>query len=85
MAGKLPGLDRRMSRRERLSVRAKAMIADARVNCVIRDRSVGGARLVFAEALDLPPRFTIVEEVNGVRREVMLIWASPMEAGVAFI
>ena len=74
-----------MSRRERLSVRAKVVFAESRVNCVIRDRSVGGARLVFAEALDLPPRFMIVEEVNGVRREVQLIWASPMECGVAFI
>ena len=74
-----------MSRRERLSVRAKVVFAELRVNCVIRDRSTGGARLVFAEALDLPPRFMIVEEVNGVRREVQLIWASSMECGVAFI
>jgi hypothetical protein len=85
MAGRLPGLDRRMSRRERLSVRAKAVVDDERVACVIRDRSEGGARLVFAEERRLPPRFLLVEEVNGVRREVKLIWAAKTECGVAFV
>jgi len=85
MAGRLPGLDRRVSRRERLAVRAKVMIDDKRVSCVIRDRSEGGARLVFSTAQSLPTRFTLVEEVNGVRREVQLIWAASTEAGVAFL
>jgi hypothetical protein len=74
-----------MSRRERLSVRAKAVLGGERIACVIRDRSEGGARLVFAEELQLPPSFLLVEEVNGVRREVKLIWAAKTEAGVAFV
>jgi hypothetical protein len=73
-----------MSRRERLSVRAKVVLDGERIACVIRDKSEGGARLVFAEALQLPPNFLLVEEVNGVRRPVRLIWAAKTEAGVAF-
>ena len=76
---------RRISRRERISVRAKALAGDQSVNCVIRDRSNGGARLLFTDALQLPTQFVLVEEVNGTRRDVRLIWAAHLEAGVAFI
>ncbi|MEO6339801.1 MAG: hypothetical protein ABIO39_07185 [Caulobacteraceae bacterium] len=74
-----------MSRRERIAVRAKAVTSDQSANCVIRDRSPGGARLLFADALQLPTQFMLIEEVNGIRREVRLIWAAHLEAGVAFL
>ena len=77
--------DRRISRRERLAVRAKVVLSGDPANCVIRDRSDGGARLVFAQPPQLPAQFVLIEEVNGVRRNVKLIWAADVEAGVAFI
>ena len=53
-------LNRRVHPRSLTDVRASVELADdTSLACVIRDRSDGGARLVFVQACGLPPTFRL--------------------------
>jgi hypothetical protein len=77
--------DRRISPRERVSVRAELLLEGRGVvDCVIRDRSTGGLRLLFRHEIELPPTFKVLDRVSGKARGVKMVWTSVREVGVAF-
>lgn len=75
-------LNRRIHPRSLTDVRAHVQVNGTLVSCVIRDRSAGGARLVFRRVVQLPPRFELRERtaVYGVE----LVWFDGVQAGVRF-
>lgn len=75
-------LDRRISTRSQTDLRAVIRLPDGEVACVIRDRSLGGARLVLAVDRALPPTFELVELKSGKVRAAELIWTDARQAGV---
>lgn len=54
------------------------------VECIIRDRSDSGLRLVFKSRVALDPSFQIVAESLEVSRTVRLVWMDERQAGVTF-
>ena len=77
-------LDRRLSPRSQTDLRAVIQLEGGEAPCAIRDRSVGGARLVMAADLALPATFTLVELKSGRVRVAELIWIDKRQAGVRF-
>lgn len=77
-------LNRRIHPRTQTEVRAVARLPDLDVACVIRDRSLGGARLVTTSGHTLPEIFDLVETRSGTSRRVQLIWVDRRQAGVRF-
>lgn len=74
-------LNRRVHPRSLTDVRATVELAeDISLACVIRDRSDGGARLVFVQACGLPPTFRlrVLQQVSNAE----LIWSDGRQAGV---
>ena len=76
-------LDRRYNRRVPSRARGVVQLAASTVDCIIRDRSPGGLRIVFRTPVELEPEFTLVEGAGAPRR-VKLIWTDGRQAGVAF-
>ena len=56
--------------------------SEAEIDCVIRDHSAGGVRLVFPRPVDLPA--TGILATAGGRRPVRVVWTADREAGVAY-
>lgn len=54
------------------------------VDCVIRDRSETGARLVFRTGLALPTGFELMERHRSTSRLVRLVWSDDRQAGVTW-
>lgn len=54
-------------------------------DCIIKDRSEGGSRLLFRKAVPLPDMFTLVKLSDLTSRRVRLVWTAENEAGVAFV
>ena len=80
------GLNRRVHPRTQTDVRAFIKTEAAAQACVIRDRSVGGARLVTT--VDFSPStaiFDLVEEASGASKRVQLIWADRRQLGVRYL
>lgn len=75
-------LDRRYNRRAPSRARGVVQLTTSTVDCIIRDRSPGGLRIVFRSPVELEPDFTLVEA--GTPRRVRLIWTDGRQAGVAF-
>lgn len=78
----MSGLDRRIHARSLTDERATALLARGEVACVVRDRSAGGARLVFKSPVDLEPAFQL--RSGAVSRPVEVIWSDRRQAGVRF-
>ena len=76
------GLDRRIHARSLTDERAVAVLARGEVACVVRDRSPGGARLVFKSPLELDPAFQL--RTGATSRPVEVIWSDKRQAGVRF-
>lgn len=53
-------------------------------DCLLRNLSCGGARLVVSAMIPLPDRFTLVIESRGTTRDVETIWRQGDEIGVRF-
>jgi hypothetical protein len=52
--------------------------------CVIKDMSENGARIVLEGEAALPPQVTLVIAQSGVRRTAAVIWQNDREVGLAF-
>ena len=77
-------LNRRIHPRSLTDERAEIAIFDHRLACVVRDRSHGGARLVFRRSGPaLPSRFALVTNLG--ERAVELVWFDGLQAGVRFL
>ena len=79
----LSGLNRRIHPRSLTDQRAEVVLHDCRVACVIRDRSIGGARLVFRHATALPGAFELDE--GSLCHSVELVWFDGVQAGVRLL
>lgn len=77
--------DRRISPRVRTADKARVVSDDGEWDCVVKDRSEGGSRLLFRKAVPLPNMFTVIRLSDNSSRRVRLVWTADNEAGVAFV
>lgn len=77
--------DRRISPRVRTADKARVTSDAGEWDCIIKDRSEGGSRLLFRKAVPLPDMFTLVKLSDLTSRRVRLVWTAENEAGVAFV
>lgn len=79
--------DRRRHVRRRVLKRGKAIFNDNKtvIDCMIRDLSEGGARLVCAQAVSLPSSFQLIFVAERQMREVRVAWRRAEELGVEFL
>lgn len=69
----------------RTADKARVVSEDGEWDCIIKDRSDGGARLLFRKPAPLPHLFTLVKLADSTQRRVRLVWTAANEAGVAFV
>jgi hypothetical protein len=55
------------------------------IDCLIRDISPEGARLVVHDAYAIPDRFELLITVRGERFKAMKVWRDPGDAGIRFV
>jgi hypothetical protein len=55
-----------------------------RVDCMVRNISLGGARLDVANPFGLPKSFTLLIETDRFMRRCRPVWCSDTRIGVAF-
>lgn len=79
--------DRRAHPRQRVLKRVKAVFNDNRsvIDCIMRDVSLGGARLACAQAVQLPERFQLVIMADREMRDVRVAWRNHSQLGVEFV
>lgn len=77
--------DRRISPRVRSADKARVVSEDGEWDCIIKDRSDGGSRLLFRKPVALPHLFTLVKLTDSSQRRVRLVWTAANEVGVAFV
>ena len=77
------GLNRRIHPRSLTDERADLLDGDQTHRCVVRDRSQGGARLVFRQAVSLSQLAVLV--ARGTTRSIEVIWSDGRQAGVRFV
>jgi PilZ domain len=54
-------------------------------DCTVRDISAAGARLIFAEAIDLPQEFDLLILTTGEHCRVATRWRRGRQVGVHFL
>ena len=52
--------------------------------CLVRDRSPGGARIVFSGSTPIPDAFGLTIRESGETRSVRVVWRDGLQAGVAY-
>ena len=79
--------ERRAHPRQRVLKRVKAVFNDNRsvFDCVMRDISLGGARLTCEQAAQLPEHFQLVFMADREMRDVRVAWRKLGELGVQFL
>jgi hypothetical protein len=79
-------IERRQSARSRTYLGGRfhferPMLSD---ECLVRDRSPGGARIEFSGATPVPDRFELTIRESGETRPVRVIWRDGLRVGVAY-
>ena len=52
--------------------------------CLVRDLSSGGARIVFSGSTPIPDAFVLTIPNTGDTRAVRIVWRDGLQAGVAY-
>ena len=52
--------------------------------CLVRDRSSGGARIEFSGSTPFPDAFDLTIRDSGEKRSVRVVWRDGLRAGVAY-
>lgn len=52
--------------------------------CLVRDQSPGGARIVFSGSTPIPDAFDLTIRESGETRSVRVVWRDGLQAGVAY-
>ena len=52
--------------------------------CLVRDRSPGGVRIVFSGSTPIPDAFDLTIRESGETRSVRVVWRDGLQAGVAY-
>jgi hypothetical protein len=79
--------DRRAHPRHRVLKRVKAVFNSnsSVLDCLMRDLSLGGARLTCSQAILLPDSFVLVFPAEREMRDVRVAWRKIGELGVQFM
>ncbi|GIL00264.1 MAG: hypothetical protein BroJett030_01630 [Alphaproteobacteria bacterium] len=79
-------LERREHERVDCNIRAHIHINGAKVcNCIVKNLSEGGARLIVPASCWLPSAFDIVGLVEGLPVKARRVWCDGEEIGVCFV
>ncbi len=78
--------ERRQSARRRtyLGGRASYEKPVSSDECLVRDRSPGGARIVFSGSAPIPDAFNLTIRDGGETRSVRVVWRDGLQVGVAY-
>lgn len=78
--------ERRQSARRRtyLAGRASYVKPVSSDECLVRDCSLGGARIVFSGATAIPDAFDLAIRDSGETRSVRVVWRDGLQAGVVY-
>ena len=81
--------DKRRNRRQPLShvaTIARVENGERIGECIVRDMSAGGARLVVKEPVELPKSFVLLMSKSGnVLRRCQVVWSRQNHVGVSFL
>jgi len=55
------------------------------LNCLVRNLSPDGARIIFSDAVALPAEFDIVIRRSRNNRRAQMIWRDETQAGIQFL
>ncbi|MGD0633428.1 MAG: PilZ domain-containing protein [Beijerinckiaceae bacterium] len=55
------------------------------IDCMVRNMSQNGAKLVFAHPVTCPDEFDLMIPQKGESRRVRIIWRQETEAGIVFL
>ncbi len=79
--------ERRAHQRHRVLKPVKAVLNanQSVIDCVMRDISLGGARLSCGQAMQLPEHFLLVFMAEREMRDVRVAWRKHDQLGVAFV
>jgi hypothetical protein len=76
----------RLARRQRVLKQGKILLANnlSVVDCVVRDMSETGARLLCGDQAAVPGEFRLVTPSDSLMREAKVIWRRDGQLGVRF-
>jgi hypothetical protein len=78
--------ERRRARRTRVLLSGKIVLPSVGViDCILRNRSCGGARLRVESLVGIPDAFLLISEPDGARHAVEVVWRKPGEIGVRYV
>jgi PilZ domain len=82
----LANAEQRQASRLRSLVGARIVLnnGQATVDCLIRDVSETGAKLILSSPVPLPDRFDLIVPQKGITRRVRVAWRRATEIGVRF-
>jgi PilZ domain len=55
------------------------------IDCLVRNLSQNGAKLVFSHPATIPGEFDLMIQQKGNSRRARIVWRQEVEAGVAFL
>jgi hypothetical protein len=76
--------ERRRLPRQKTRLAARVLDSERVVDCIIKDKSAMGARLLLAQGASVPAQFHLLQLKSGELFEATLVWTSYPECGVAF-
>ncbi|GAC1330582.1 MAG: hypothetical protein NVSMB26_08160 [Beijerinckiaceae bacterium] len=79
--------ERRAVHRNRTYLRGQVVYNDrcSNMDCLVRNMSQNGAKIVFPDTALIPSEFDIMIRQKGESRRARIIWRSEKEAGVTFL
>lgn len=81
-----PSSNKRKTSRQTVYRFARLVLPDRSVmNCIIKDISAGGARVVIEGNITMPPRVLMKIDQTGETKRARLAWQKDMEVGLQFI
>ena len=82
-----PEVNKRVARRQRVLKQAKILLTNNMtvIDCVVRDLSETGARLLCADPGAIPNEFRLVFTAERLMRDAKVVWRRPEMVGVHFV
>ncbi|MGL4264218.1 MAG: PilZ domain-containing protein [Afipia sp.] len=74
----------RKSPRRRVLKAGKISFSGGAVTCTIRDLSATGAALEITSPIDVPDEFTLVIEMEHLKRNCRVVWRKDRRLGICF-
>jgi hypothetical protein len=86
MSGDTPNAEGRVARRQRVLKQGKILLPNnlSVIDCIIRDVSATGAKLLCGDPTAVPNEFRLVVLADGTMRDVKVAWRRPDQVGVHF-